>query len=204
MTYRRKTDSQYSRKPRGWVIGYTYRGKYRVLGADSRHVPKGAESLDLVVPLDTQKNVEIPLGCEFKRYDFKRIGKEDRLVVKVPRESIGMFEVEGLDTTEFLRPAPPRRSTPRTASEYDKQRGIIRKALKKLCPTLSVRRGKGTAYSWIDVSGSGDEFGTFTEKEKQALDKFSLDYGMNAAVISPENRKWYVEKAEKILRGEVP
>ena len=199
MTYRRKAVSQYSRKPRGWVLGYTYRGKYRVFGADSRYVPKGAESLDLVVPLDTQKNVEIPLGCE-----FKRIGKENRAVVKVPRESIGMFEVEGLDTTEFLRPPSPRRSTPRTASEYDKQINVVRKALKKLCPTLSVRRGRGTAYSWIDVSGSGDEFGTFTEKEKQALDKFSLSYGMNAAVISPENRKWYVEKAEKILRGEIP
>jgi hypothetical protein len=110
MTYRKKAVSQYSKKPRGWVLGYGYRGKYRVLCVDSRHVPKGAEFIDLVVPLD-QKNVEIPIGCE-----FKRIGKEDRVVVKVPRESIGMFEVEGLDTTEFLRLPPPRRSKPRVLS----------------------------------------------------------------------------------------
>jgi hypothetical protein len=70
--------------------------------------------------------------------------------------------------------------------------------LKKICPTLSVRRGSGTAYGWIDVSGSG-EFGNFTDEEKKALDKFGLNYGANFAVISPENRKYYVEKAQKIL-----
>jgi len=192
MTYRKKAGRQYFRKPRGWVLGYQHRGKYHVLGADSRYVPKGAEFIDLVVPLD-QKNVEVPIG------EFNRIGRENRLIVKVPRESIDRFEVEGLNTEEFLRPPPPRRSKPRVASEYDEQIGVVRKALKKLCPTLSVRRGRGTVYGWIDVSGSG-EFGNFTDEEKKALDRFGLNYGANFAVISPEDRKYHVKRAEEILR----
>lgn len=191
MSYRKKAERQYFWKPRGWVLGYGYRGKYHVFGADSRHVPKGVEFVDLVVPLE--KNLEIPIGCE-----VKRIGEENRLIVKVPRESIDRFEVEGLDAKELLQPSPPRRSKPRVTSEYDEQIGVIRKALKELCPTLSVKRGRGTAYGWIEISGS-KEFGNFTEKEKQALDKFGLNYGSNFSVISPENREHYVEKARKIL-----
>lgn len=194
MSYRKKAKSQYSRKPRGWVLGYQRKGKYHVFGADSRCVPKSAESIDLVVPMD-QKNLEIPVDCR-----ARRIGKEKRLIVTVPRESIGRFEVEGLDTEEFLRPPPPRRSAPRVVSEYDRQIGTIRKALKKMCPTLSVRRGRGTGYGWIEISGS-KEFGNFTEQEKRALDKFDLNYGSNFSVISPEDRKYYVEKAQKILEG---
>lgn len=70
--------------------------------------------------------------------------------------------------------------------------------MKTLCPTFSVRRGRGTGYSWIDVWGSG-EFGEFTENEKKALKKFGLNYGGNCAVISPDSRKYYAEKAREIL-----
>ena len=87
----------------------------------------------------------------------------------------------------------------RVGTEYDQKIGTIRAALKRLCPTLSVRRGTGTAYSWIEVSGSG-EFGNFTSEEKVALEKFGLNYGSNFSVISPENRDHYVEKAKVFLQ----
>jgi len=81
---------------------------------------------------------------------------------------------------------------------------IIRKALKTLAPTLSVRKGKGTAYTWIEIRGSG-RFGEFTETEKKALEVFGLgDCGINLAVISPEKRRFYVEKATSILGIELP
>lgn len=96
----------------------------------------------------------------------------------------------GFDALNFER-----KRKPRIVTEFDKQIGTIRKALKSLCPTLSVRRGRGTAYSWIEIWGSG-EFGEFTKEEKQALEKFGLNYGGNCAVISPEDRKYYVEKAK--------
>ena len=91
-----------------------------------------------------------------------------------------------------------RKRKPSVVTEYDKQIKTIRKALKGLCPTLSVRRGRGTAYSWIDIWGSG-EFGEFTDQEKAALEKFGLNYGGNCAVIGPDNRKFYVEKAKSFL-----
>lgn len=81
---------------------------------------------------------------------------------------------------------------------YDLEIKVIRKALKKLAPTLSVRRDRGTAYGWIVIRGSGS-FGEFTGKEKRALEKFGLNYGANCALISPEERRYYVEKAAKLL-----
>jgi hypothetical protein len=88
-------------------------------------------------------------------------------------------------------------------SIYDLEIEIIRKALKTLCPTLSVRRDRGTAYNWIVIKGS-QQFGYFTKEEKQALEKFGLRYGANSAGISPENRRYYVEKAAKLLNIELP
>jgi len=75
--------------------------------------------------------------------------------------------------------------------------------LKKLAPTLSVRRGRGTAYAWIDIRGSG-EFGEFTEEERKALEKFGLSYCRNHTNISPDERRYYVEKAVKLLGIKMP
>jgi len=88
-------------------------------------------------------------------------------------------------------------------SIYDAEIKLIRKALKALAPTLSIRRGRGMAYSWIEVKGSG-RWGEFTEDEKGALETFGLRYGSNHAVISPEDRRFYVEKAAKLLGVELP
>ncbi len=67
---------------------------------------------------------------------------------------------------------------------------IIRKALKKRCPTLSVRNGRGTAWGWVEISGSG-EYGNFTEVERKVLCDVGLTPGGNFAVISPESREYW-------------
>lgn len=71
---------------------------------------------------------------------------------------------------------------------------IIRNWLKKKAPTLSVRMARGTAWGWVDIRGSG-EYGNFTEKERAVLKEAGLRPGGNFAVISPEDRKYWTQKA---------
>ena len=190
MSYRKSSKSQYVRKPRGWALGYFSRGKY--MAAD-RYIPKSAEVVDLVVPV--QRDLQLPVDS--KVMHRLKTDQEERLIVRVPRERLKDFDVVGapIDVEEEKKPQP---KPVRKVTEYDLQIGVIRKALKNLCPTLSIRRGSGTAYGWIDVWGSGDEFRNFTDEEKRALEKFGLNYGGNCAVISPEDRKYYAEKAQKM------
>jgi len=110
------------------------------------------------------------------------------------KELVNKLRLEfGFTPIRFTRERKPRKPT-----TYDLEIKLIRKALKRLCPTLRVKRGRGTAYSWIEILGS-KEFGEFTEEEKKALEKFGLRYGANCALISPDNRRFYVEKASRIL-----
>lgn len=71
---------------------------------------------------------------------------------------------------------------------------LIRSRLKRLCPSLSVRNGKGTAWGWVDIRGSADEFGHFTPAEKLALNSVGLSFGGNFAVISPDDREYWLNK----------
>ena len=96
-----------------------------------------------------------------------------------------------------------RRIGPRVVNDYDREIGVIRKTLKSLCPTLSVRKGRGTAYSWIDITGSG-KFGDLTETEKEALKRFGLHGTGNVEHISQDDRRHYVEKAAKQFGAEIP
>ena len=70
----------------------------------------------------------------------------------------------------------------------------IRSMLKKEAPTLSIRMAKGTARSWVDVSGSKDQFGNFTIKEKSAFTKFGL---RPTSVLSPEEQSYLLGKRRK-------
>lgn len=140
------------------------------------------------------------------RETIRKLGCPNDITVSKPnRESLGSDTIEeaqklanklrgeiGFNLLEFSR------TRRRGSTEYDRQIKTIRRALKKLCSTLSVRRGRGTAYAWVEIGGSG-EFSEFTQEEKQALEKFGLNYGGNCAVISPEERKFWVKRAEEIL-----
>jgi len=203
MSYRKRISQQYllerktskaeytyaRKKPHGWVLGYERKGKYAV--AYRNRVPKSAEFVDLVVP--ARKELQLPVDAEI----VLPHGKDGRLIVRVPRERLWDIDVEGVLAEPEAAELQPKAS--RAVTEYDQQIAAIRKALKELCPTLSVRRGSGTAYSWIEISGS-KEYGEFTGEEKRALEKFGLSYGGNLAVISPEDRSYYAEKARKMLQ----
>lgn len=76
------------------------------------------------------------------------------------------------------------------------QVAVIRQIVKGKCPTLHVRNGRGTAWGWVEISGSL-EYGHFTEAEKRALESLGLSYGLNFAVISPEDRAWQIEHWQK-------
>jgi hypothetical protein len=69
----------------------------------------------------------------------------------------------------------------------------IRRSLKSKCPTLSVTRGRGTAYGWIDISGSGP-WGRFTDEEREYLRSVGLQPGGNFCVIAPEDREYWYHK----------
>ena len=194
MSYRKSPTGQYQRKPAAWVTGYLRKDKYSLLRS-GRYVPKSVEFVDLIVP--ARKDLQLPVDAEVKS-QFEGPGLEKRLIVRVPKEGLKSFDAEGVPDNFFEEPQPKPRG-PRTPTEYDKQIGTIRTALKKMCPTLSVKRGSGTAYGWIEISGSKDEFHNFTDEERKALGEFGLNAGGNFTVISPEDRKYYVEKANKIL-----
>ena len=83
---------------------------------------------------------------------------------------------------------------------YDEAIKTIRKAIKSLAPTVSVRRGKGTAYGWIDIDGTADEFGHFTNQEKEGLTEFGFyNVSGNIVLISPEARQWAYDRALLVL-----
>ncbi len=76
---------------------------------------------------------------------------------------------------------------------------LIRAALRAGCKTLHVRHGTGTAYGWIEISGSADKSGTFTDAERAYLRKLGFTPGGNFCVISPdsEDRDYWL----KVLCG---
>jgi len=77
---------------------------------------------------------------------------------------------------------------------------MFRKALKKLCPTLSIRNAPGTAWGWVDIRGS-DSYGNFTETERATLALLGLAAGGNLAVISPDNRNLYLKKVQALVEA---
>lgn len=83
---------------------------------------------------------------------------------------------------------------------YDEAIKTIRKAIKSLTPTVSVRKGKGTDYGWISISGTLDEFGYFTNQEEEGLIKFGFFNAVgNLVLIGPYDRQWAYRRALSIL-----
>jgi len=80
-----------------------------------------------------------------------------------------------------------------TPMDTKQQISTIRKIVKGKTKTVSVRNGQGTAWGWVEISGSGD-FGNFTDRERIALRSLNIKSGGNFALISPENRASFIEK----------
>lgn len=71
----------------------------------------------------------------------------------------------------------------------------LRKLIKRKCPSLSVRGGRGTAYGCVNISGSM-KHGYFTEMEKKYLKEIELDFGMNFATIPSESIDYWITKIQ--------
>lgn len=80
--------------------------------------------------------------------------------------------------------------------EHKEKIKLLRKWIKKVAPTVSVRMGRGTAWGWVEISGSGYG-GKFTDKEKKDLDSLGFSYGGNFSVISPDEVEYYLAKVLK-------
>jgi len=81
---------------------------------------------------------------------------------------------------------------------------IIRREIKKVAPKVSVKMARGTAWGWIDISGSATKWGIFTDAEKQALETLGIAHGMNCANIHPDDRGYWVAKLTGQLVPETP
>lgn len=70
---------------------------------------------------------------------------------------------------------------------------IIRRLIKAKVPTVSVRRGQGTASGWVDIRGSGD-WGNFTDGERAGLKALGFQPGGNFENIAPDARAFWIKK----------
>jgi len=85
----------------------------------------------------------------------------------------------------------------RVASKLGMEASIIRAIIKRKCPTVSVKRGTGTAFSYIEVQGKA-RGGMFTPAEIQCLKRNFEDVlghpGSNFEVVGPEEKKPFIAK----------
>ena len=83
------------------------------------------------------------------------------------------------------------------------QIALIRKIVKVKMPKAHVKNERGTAYGWVSIQGSADEFGNFTDAEQKALVELKLANGLpykcNDALIRPEDRVFMI----KLWTGQV-
>lgn len=73
---------------------------------------------------------------------------------------------------------------------------FIRSVIKARAPNVSVRKGTGTAATWIDVWSKGTYF---TEEENKALKELGFIPGGNCVGISPENREYVAKHLEEVI-----
>ncbi len=69
----------------------------------------------------------------------------------------------------------------------------IRRLIKQRIPTVSIRNGRGTAWGWVEISGSM-RGGCFTFTEQKGLEALGFHPGGNFAVISPDSRNFWLHK----------
>ena len=86
----------------------------------------------------------------------------------------------------------PKRKYTQYPSKAKDQVKLIRRIIKKKCPTVSVRMAKGTAWGYVDIT-SRDIGARFTAKEVKCLKGIGLNPGSNFEVISPDARKKFID-----------
>ena len=89
-------------------------------------------------------------------------------------------------------PVLKKRKYTKYPSKAGDQIKLIRRIIKKKCPTISVRMGKGTSWGWVDIS-SKDIGARFTDKEIKCLKGLNMNPGSNWDLISPEDRGKFIE-----------
>jgi len=71
----------------------------------------------------------------------------------------------------------------------------LRTEIKKRVPTVSVKMARGTAYGWVDIWGSGEEFGDFTEAERAGLMEMGFESNLgNHRGIAPEMLQTWINR----------
>ena len=70
----------------------------------------------------------------------------------------------------------------------------VRNIIKSRCPTVSVKMGKGTARSWVQIDGSKDRFGRFTPTEKRCLKGFGIETGLGGGTqMMPDEKAFFIK-----------
>lgn len=72
----------------------------------------------------------------------------------------------------------------------------LRGLLKDFMPKLSVRKGRGTGWGWLEIRGSAGN-GHFTQSEMDGMAFIGLPHGANYCVISPEDRAFWLDKMRR-------
>jgi len=76
---------------------------------------------------------------------------------------------------------------------------LIRQTIKEACPTVKVRKARGTAGEWLDIIGSKDKYGHFTEEEKKRLRALGIPIGkVNSYPMNHEDKLEFL-KHNKLL-----
>lgn len=75
---------------------------------------------------------------------------------------------------------------------YDEIIKAIRKVLRKAVKGIQVRRGSGTAYSWIEITVRDGE--SFSDVERKKLEALGFNPYANGVDIGPHARRYWYEK----------
>ncbi|MFH2109952.1 MAG: hypothetical protein ABIJ47_01690 [Candidatus Bathyarchaeota archaeon] len=115
--------------------------------------------------------------------------------------------MEGYKTEQPPQQGATVKATPsmrsRVASmSFNEANALIRDCIKAACPTVSVRRGRGTAAGWLDISGS-KEFGNFTDAEKQQLATLGITASSNVHSMDFDDKARFIER-NKLLDEPAP
>ncbi|MFH2109988.1 MAG: hypothetical protein ABIJ47_01885 [Candidatus Bathyarchaeota archaeon] len=113
------------------------------------------------------------------------------------------YEAEHLPQQEAVAEAKPSVRQRVASMSFNEANALIRDSIKAACPTVSIRRGRGTAAGWLDISGSKDEYGNFTDAEKQQLATLGITASSNSHGMDFDDKVRFIER-NKLLDEPAP